>query len=183
MGVLHKLPDDSLFLPTVNLFSADFNVPTVGFYDWGVAANTNQNVLGISPGFLYYISIINFGASINEGTFLENVATIPRVQFLTKLSGKGLYGGGYPIANYLKNNDISAFFWTAQQNDALVATFTGTLGQNASLAGVPSVRAHVSLNIFQIVDKAFIAKFFGLTGADGSKAGAIKLPETWERRI
>lgn len=183
MGVSHKLPDDSLFLPTVNLFTADFNVPTVGFYDWGVAANIGQEVLGISPGFLYFMSIINFGATVDEGTFLQNVNTIPRVQFLTKLSNKGLFGGGYPIANYLKSNDLSAFFWTSQNDDTLIATFTGLLGQNAALAGVPSITAHVSLNIFQIVDKPYISKFFGQTGADPSKAGAIKLAPEWERRV
>lgn len=183
MGVFHKLPDDSLFLPTVNLFTADYNTPTLGQYNWGVSANINQQVLGISPGFLYFISIMNFGASIQEGDFLENVDTIPRIQFLTALSNKGLYGGGYPIANYLKNNDISAFFWTSQNADFLVATFTGVLNQNAALAGVPSITAHVSLNIFQIVDKAFISKFFGSTGSDSTRPGALRLPPDLERRI
>lgn len=183
MGVLHKLPEDSLFLPTVNLFTATYNSPTVGYYDWGVAANTAQEVLGISPGFLYFISIMNFGATVDEGTFLQNVNTIPRVQFLTKLTNRGLYGGGYPIANYLKNNEVSAFFWTSQQDDALVATFTGVLAQNATLAGVPSITSHVSLNMFQIVDRAFISKFFNVSGADPSKPGIIQVPPSLERRI
>jgi hypothetical protein len=183
MGVLQKLPDDSLFLPTVNLFTATYNTPTPGYYDWGVAANVGQTVLGISPGFLYFISILNFGATIAESDYLQNLSTIPRVQFLTKLTGRGLYGGGYPIGNYLKNNDMGAYFWTGQNNDSLIATFTGVLAQSASLAGVPSITANVSLNAFQIVDKAYIEKFFGLTGADPRKAGAMVLPADLERRV
>lgn len=178
-----KIPEDSFFIPTVNLFTADFNTPTPGYYDWGVTANENQEVLGISPGFLYFMSIMNFGATIDEGTFLQNVSTIPTVQFLTKNSGKTLYGGGYPIANYLKNNDMSAFFWTPQRDDQIVATFRGVLGQNAALAGVPSITAHVSLNMFQIVNKEFINKFFHVTGANQNKAGVAKVGPEWEKRL
>lgn len=183
MSVIHKLPPDSMFLPSVNLFTADFNSPTAGKYDWAVAANQNQEIMGISPGFLYFISILNFGATIQEGVFLENVETIPRIQFLLSKSAKGLFGGGYPIANYLKNNELAAFFWTTARADSLVGTFTGTLGQNASLAGIASVTSHVSLNCFQIVDKAFINEFFGLSGANRGAAGMLQLPKELERRL
>jgi len=178
-----SIPSNSFFIPAVNLFTADFNAPTVGYYDWAVAANTNQEILGISPGFLYYLSIMNFGATVPEGDFLANVSTIPKIQFSTRLTGKSLYGGGYPIANYLKNNDISAFFWTTQRDDALLGTFTGALTQNAALAGVPSITSHVSLNLFQIVEKPFIDKFFNVTKADQKSAGAIVLGPEWDKRI
>lgn len=181
--VLHKIPSDSFFLPSVNLFTATFNTPTAGQYDWGIAANVAQEVQGISPGFLYFISIMNFGATINEGDYLENISTIPRVQLLLSKSGKNLYGAGYPIANYLKNNDISAFFWTTVKDDGLAATFTGVLNQSAALAGVATITAHVSLNCFQIQNRKYIDQFFGITGEDSGKPGIIAIPRELDRRI
>lgn len=178
-----KIPDSSFLIPTVNLFTADYNTPTPGYYDWGVAANTNQEIFGISPGFLYYMAIMNFGATVPEGDFLANVSTIPKIQFGTSLTGRSLFGGGYPIANYLKNNEISAFLWTAQKEDTLIGTFTGVLSQNAALAGVASITAHVSLNLFQIVDKDFTNKFFGVTKANQNAAGAIQVGPEWDKRL
>ena len=185
MAVQWTLPDSSMFLPTANIFEATYNTPTLGFYDFGKAANSLQAVQGISPGFLYFIGLMNFGASMGEPVYLENISTIPRVQFYTKRSGKSLYGGGYPLTKYLPGNDVSAFAWTSEKDDEISATFTGILSQNASLSGVPSIRAQVSLNIYQIMDRAFIKKFFNLAGdvANPAEGNIIALPPGWERRI
>jgi hypothetical protein len=176
-----EIPASSILRPTSNLFTATFNTPTAGKYNWGVSANTDVEILKISPGNLYVIRIVNFGATVDEGDFLENVETIPKISMSLLKAGKAVFGGPFPFVNYLKNNEVIGFFWTPFRDDQLLGTFTGQLGQNASLAGVSSITAHVSLNIFEITDQDYINKFRGIEpAAAGARVG---VPPELERRI
>ncbi len=136
----------------------------------------------MSPGSLYVIRILNFGTTVpDEGVYLSNIETMPSVAFSLQKADKSVFGGPYPFVNYLKNNEVNAFFWSNIQQDNLRGTFRGLLGQNASLAGVTEITAHVSLNIFEITDAEFLKAFFGIFG---QAAGAVLgVPKELERRI
>src|SRR3954469_25648483 len=68
-----RIPHGSIFRPIVKRFTATFGSPTIGKYDFGTVANRNVKILPISQANLFYISILNFSASIVEGAFLENI--------------------------------------------------------------------------------------------------------------
>jgi len=176
------IPRDSIFRPVVNLFTATFNTPTLGKYNWGVPANQKQEVLKINYQNLFYISTMNFSATVPESAFLENIEITPKVQFVMDQNNESMYGGAYPLVKYLHDNDISAFFWSRQADDILTATFTGQLGQNASMIAFSSVIAVLALNTYEITDKAFIEKFFHIQKM-GEQISNVVVPPSLERRI
>lgn len=176
------IPRNSIFRPLVNTFTATYNSPTVGQYNWAIAANTDQQVMQINSQNLFFISIINFSTTLPEGDFLSNILTVPQIRFRTKQANQSLFGGAYPLGKYLINNEIAAFFQSKQDKDNLVATFTGSLGQNADLIAVSSVKAVVALNVFEISDAKFIAEFNGHVAA-GKAIGNVQIPPDLVRRI
>ena len=177
-----KIPIDSLFRPTVNLFTATFNTPAPGQYDFGVAANADQAVLPINGTNLFYISIANFSATVPESAFLENIATTPQIRFLTTQNKKPLYGGTYPLAKYLVTNEVGTFFESKQGNDTLTATFTGLLNQNASLLPFGTITAVVALNIWEISDRGFIDQFHHIEKTP-KQISQIQVPVEFEKRV
>lgn len=161
MSVIRELPRETYFRPTLNIFAATYNSPTIGFYDFGIAANTQQEVLPLNPGSLYFVSLINFGANIDPAAYFGNLATTPKLDLRLKQGNAQVFGAAYALGSYLVNNEISAFFWTTQESDTLVATMSGTLSQNADLSGITDITARVAFNIYEITDRAYITKFMG----------------------
>lgn len=154
-----QLPADSFFRPTVNLFTGKFNAPTLGVYDFGVAANRLQPVLPLTSSNLYFISIINFSATCPQPAFIENIAQVPQLRFYTKQNGKPLYGGQYPLANFLVNNEVGTFFVVGQADDTLLATFDCVLNQSASLIPFAAITVVCAFNIWEIKDRKFIDSY------------------------
>lgn len=176
------IPKDSIFRPTTNLFTGTFNNPLLGGYDFKIAANTLQTVLPMTKSNLYLISIINFSATCPESAFLENISTIPQLRFYTKQNKKPLYGGQYPLARYLVNNEVGTFFESPQSDDTLLASFEGTLNQSASLIPFASITVVVALNIWEITDRAFINAYHKIKTLDQGKT-TITIPSQFESRV
>jgi len=178
-----QIPKDSVFRPTVNLFTATFNNPTLGKYDFGVAANTLQDVMQVNHTNLFYIEGMNVSATVLETAYIENLSTVPKVQFFLKKNAQALFGGAYPIGKYLQPNEISAFFSGDQVGDTLQATVTGVLNQNANMIQYGSVTIVLALNIFEISDPKFIAEFKKITNNGPNQISDVQIPFGLERRI
>jgi len=176
------IPLSSIFRPVVNLFTATFNSPTPGVYDWAVAANTDQAVMTLTGHNLYYLALMNFSATVDEASYLENIATAPRVQFRSGQNKAALFGGSYPLAKFLTNNAIGAFFSSPQKSDTLTATFTGVLNQSASLISFPTITAALAMNVFEITDRKFIDEFHGIS-MDGLPVTSVTVPSEFDGRI
>jgi hypothetical protein len=177
------IPADSIFRPTANLFLATFNVPALGQYDFSVAANQNVSVLPIDATNLYFISIVNFSATVPESAYIENLTTdLPQIRFKTKQNNKPLYGGTYPLAKYLVTNEVGTFFESKQSKDELLADFSGILDQNASLVPFTTIRAVVALNIWEIHDQKFINEFHHIVKTK-EEISKVVVPSSWERRV
>lgn len=181
MSVIAKLPSGTYFRPCAALFEADFNTPTLGKYDFGVAANQNYEILQLNASHLYFFSILNFSATVPVSAYIENIETIPSLDLRMKQGGAQLYQQGYPLVSYLNNNEIATFFWSDRENDTLIGNFAGVLGQNASLTGIASIIAQVSLNIHEITDTKFINDFKGIVKGGGATNFAMLPPEMRER--
>lgn len=174
------IPRSSIFRPIVKRFTATFGTPTIGKYDFGVAANANVEILPINFGNLFFISILNFSANIPESAYLENVVDDPNLLFLTKQKGINIFGGPQPLIKYLPQNEVSAFFRSYQRDDFLTGTFTGTLEQSASLIGPDEIIAVVAMNIFEITDQRWIQEFDEIPPEQISN---IVIPPSVQRRI
>ena len=178
-----NLPKSSIFRPTVNLFTGIFNNPLLGGYDFNTPLNTLKTVLPITKSNLYLISIINFSATCPESAFLENISEIPQLRFYTKQNAKPLYGGQYPLAKYLVNNEVGTFFDSPQSDDVLLASFVGILNQSASLIPFPQLTVVVALNIWEITDRKFINEFKNIPNSLPGEKIQIKIPARFEGRI
>ncbi len=176
------IPRNSIFRPVVNTFLATFNSPTPGKYDWGVAANVDQAVMTLAGHNLYYLALMNFSATVDEGSFLQNISTAPRVQFRSGQNKSALFGGSYPLAKYLINNSIGAFFSSPQKSDTLTATFTGVLNQDATLISFPTITAVLAMNVFEITDQDFISEYHGRKKA-GEPMPSVVIPPEFDKRI
>lgn len=125
---------------------------------------------------------MNFSATVPENSFLENISTTPKIQLSMDQNSESLYGGAYPVAKYLVNNEISAFFWSRQDKDRLTGTFTGILNQNASLIPFATVTAVVAMNTYEITDRKFIEEFFHIQKV-GEQIADVHIPNELDRRI
>lgn len=181
MSLVASFPHGSIFRPTSKIFSATFNTPTAGQYDFGIAANRDQELLSLNPNSLYYLSVLSFSANIPESAYLENISTIPTLNLFLKKSGAQIFGQGYPLVTYMQGIEVSAFFWTQQLGDTLIGTFTGILDQNSSLSGVPTINSQCSLNVHEVTDREFIRNFLG--NITKQEKVDIRMPDKWKDRV
>lgn len=180
MSVIRQLPRGTFFRPVLNSFQADFNTPSVGLYDFAVAANTEQEVMKLNSSSLYFIGLMNFGTTVSESAYFENLSLTPKINLFTKQGNAQIFGAAYGLANYLVNNEIASFFWTDKPGDTLVATMTGQLGQNASLSGITEIVARISMNVYEVTDIAFINEFFQ---RKTDPANLVQLPTEFQGRF
>lgn len=161
MSIIKTIPQDSRFIQTVNRFTALFNVPTLGQYNFeNGAVNEYVTVLNsLQKNHIYMIEKYSFSATIDEGVFLEATANICTFQLFRAIDRQVIYQVPIQLINYADGVSCIGYFWAAQENDQLVATFRGLLNQPAPLVGVPSVVAQVTLNIYEIVDTDWIQDF------------------------
>jgi len=150
MAIIERVSVKALPIETNNRFAANFNVPTVGQYDYGIAANVDQVVIGsLNPNFVYIIDRVSFSASIPEGVYLESVNTVPTARLRFRNTDYGIYPRPLPGVNYKDNLEWRFFFWTEKKNDALLVTFDGALNQVAATVGVPTIYANLSFVIYE----------------------------------
>jgi len=158
-----SLPKSTRFLQPVIRFSATFNAPTLGKYNFGIPANTGAvliDTLGLSS--IYLIDNINVGGTIDEGEYLFSVANnpFPLLRLRTRIDNQAVYAYPLPILNYIDNQPTLAWIASTKGGDGLLADFTGVLDQTPALVGVPKISIAVSFNVYQITDSAFVKSFF-----------------------
>lgn len=159
MGIAKTLPKNAKFIQTVNLFTATFNVPTVGVYDWTVAANQGVNVINLDRKSVYFIDRINFACDISEGDFLAAINTIPTFHLRLFKNRHPVYVRRMPLGNYVDNQETNTFFGSKIEGDQLIMDFNGILNQTAPLVGDPTIVASVSLNVYQIDNTDWVDQY------------------------
>jgi len=161
MALRKTIPDNSKFIPTVNIFTATFNTPALGKYEFTrVAENQSQVVLPMTRNQIFFLDRINFGATIPEGDFLLATSVLPEIILKFKVSGERVFKKPFRIVNYIDSQEISTWIWTHKGDDTLVMDFTGVLNQIASLVGIDTITAHVSLNLYEVSQEQYKYRFF-----------------------
>lgn len=161
MGIRLNLPlRDTYPHVTGNSFTATFNLPTVGLFDFEIAANENIKILDMVPTSLYFIERISFGTNMGSEAYNESIVTIPNIQFLTLKTLKPALLNTQPFVVYFNNFETIAVVSTKQDPDELLGTFRGQLKQVAATAGWPSVTANISFNIYEVQNKTWIDLFY-----------------------
>lgn len=159
MSIIYQIPHTSRFIMTKNIFTATFNSPTAGKYDFGKAANTGVSVQKIFKGTLYLIERVSIGGTVPEGDYLESIETIPELKLRTLKTGAIIYKLPMPIVNYIDDQDIVGWVLSDIGDDELIADMTGVLDQTANLVGIASVKINISYSIYAIEDINFKIRF------------------------
>jgi len=159
MALKYQVPKSARFLQTVNFFTGTFNTPTVGVYDFGIAANTKQIVLEMQPLSVYFLERCNVGGDIAEADFLGAISVFPKLVLSTRTAPQTVYRLPLPIVNYIDNQEINAWIYSEQASEALLATMTGILNGTAALVGIAELRLAVSFNLYEVSDSDFLAAF------------------------
>lgn len=180
MSISITIPVKSFPLITKNSFNAAYNAPLPnGTYQWSIPANQNIPVLKLFPFSAYIIERVNFSLNITEGDFQDNLIAgqEPQIQLsLESTPGIPIFQQKQPFITYLNNFSIIQFFQTGQDDDQLLATFTGAISQSGAIAGRADIDANVQFNIYRVTSTEWVKRFIDQQNDLGADL------KTWGRR-
>lgn len=166
MSIEIKIPVNSIPRQTASQFTGVWSqAPHINLYSFNPtivtpANNINTLIMPMNKNSIYLLSGIGFSCDIPEGDFKSSINTIPELQ-LNKLStGVQIFQNRIPFINYVDSQEFVYFFSSQMSPEALQGTFTGLLNQIPATVGDLEIIAQVQLNIYQIIDTRWQAKFF-----------------------
>ncbi len=159
MAITYQIPQQSRYISTSTIFTAQFNVPTPGQYDFNVAANQNINVQELEPNVVYLIERVSIGGTLSEGEYLSSIVTFPYLTIKRSISNQIVYKKPFPIVNYADGIETAAFIHSDKGGDFLTLSFIGSLLQLPSMVGLAEVKIQASLSIYAIDSGYFNAAF------------------------
>lgn len=164
MSVQWVLPHQARFIQTANVFPATFNVPTLGSYDFGIAANAAVSVLAMQPNTEYLIERVTVGADISEADYagaLDLVNGGPVLSLRRVLDGMTVYESAIPLLRFLDQQESAVWLHSDAGGDVLTATVTGRLNQTAALVGIATIRLSVSFAVYAVESTIYNRAFRG----------------------
>jgi hypothetical protein len=160
MSLVYQIPKTSHFISTSNTFTATFNVPTIGLYDFAVAGNVGQVVIPLNLNSVYLLNRITIGGTIPQEEYLFNIVTLPLLRLRYLKENQSIYRSPIPVVQFIDGMEAVAWLWTEQSRDSLIMDLDiGQLSQDAFLVGVATVRINVCLTIFECFDNGFVQEF------------------------
>lgn len=161
MSIHIEIPVDSKPIVTANSFTATFNAPTINRYDWGVAANLNNLVINLDQWSVYVIERVNFSMTVSESAYQEALigGTEPAISLKYQSNNQVIFLTPQPFINYVDNLELLQYFWTTQNNDALLADFTGVIAQSAAMGAPATIDALISFNIYRVISHRWVKNF------------------------
>jgi len=160
MPINYTIPKAAQWQQTANSFTATFNNPTLGVYDFNTAANVDRFVLALQQNRIYLIARLSIGGNIPQEEFLGNIATVPLLRLKFVKESQRIYPLPIPIMQYYDGLESLAWFWSDKAGEQLVASLNvGVLNQDAFLIGYSEIKLNVTMNIFEISDNGFVQDF------------------------
>lgn len=155
-----EIPSNSRYRDRSVRFTATFNVPTLGRYNFAVAANTGVLLMPLSTFPVYLVDSIYVSATVDEAAFVQALdADLVRVQLRRSSDGQAVFSEPVPTVKYAEGQTCAAYFQGAQQQDALVIDCLGQLTQPAPLIGVAAITLQVGFRIYEITDNDWITRY------------------------
>jgi len=178
MSIVWELPKTSKYYQTSNKFTATFNTPTSGEYDFNISGNVNQPVLSMRKGSLYLINQITVGGTISQEEYLGNVVSVPLLLLNFQSESQRIYPLRIPVVQYVNALEASSWFSNDIDKNKLQATLNiGQLSQDAELVGVSSISLTLTMSIWEIIDNGFIQSFKKPTNrTDIGQRTAVQIP-------
>src|SRR5574343_288405 len=97
---VYQIPQQARYIPTSTIFTATFNNPTIGRYDFNVAGNQNILVEQLKPNVVYLIEKYSIGGNISELDYLGSIVDFPLLTIKRSVSSQIVYQKPIPLTNY-----------------------------------------------------------------------------------
>jgi hypothetical protein len=146
--ITYQLPRKIRFIPASAIYTAAFNTPTLGKYDF----NGQQKVFvtKLLPNTVYLIDAFSIAANIAQEDFLSSINTVPLLNLRKTLNDENIFDVPLQIQNYSTDRQIVHFFKTGLDNCGLAANLTGILDQTANLVGVSNVTLSINFSLHAV---------------------------------
>jgi hypothetical protein len=173
MSIKSDIPQSSKLCIIGGIFTGVLNNPTIGKYnftDYKIGGNrVNVAVplgLAMNPNYLYFFHEINFSMSIAESSFLEAIepGTVPQLAIKDSTSRRSIFHLPFRLFRYFENAAMDSFHFNSNGNASLLGDFQGMFSLVASLVGVSSILAQISMSVYEITEEKFIKNYKRETG-------------------
>ena len=142
------LPRRIRLIPAAAIFSATFNAPTIGKYDF--AGQKQIFIPELTPNSVFLIDTITIAGDVASEDYLSAIDTTPIFSLKKTIGEENIFDMPIPIQSFSTDRQIARYFKTGLSNCGLCATITGALNQIPAFIGVGSIRLSINFAIYGI---------------------------------
>lgn len=151
MGLISQLPKGSTPLVTFNRFTATFNTPTLGAYDFRIPANQRQfSQLKMQNQYYYRIDKLYYTVTIPEAEYTTAINVMPQIRLRFSQSDWNVYPNPISLALFFQGLDLNYWFHNNKGNQNLQMSFNGVLNQTPAMVGITELIATVVLVLYEV---------------------------------
>jgi hypothetical protein len=152
-----QIPRRIRYIPASGLFTATFNVPTIGSFDFN-----NQYIVLIQdllPNTVYLIDSYSLSGNVAGEDFLNAILTVPSLTLMKTLEKEALFDRPLQIHNYFTDRQIVKFFKTGHSKTGLAASLAGNLNMIPAFVGLGSISLSINFSLHAIDESGFEHEF------------------------
>ena len=146
--ITYQLPRKIRFIPASALFTATFNSPTLGKYDFNGQQKTF--VQKLNNNTVYLIDSFSIAGNIAQEDFLSSINIVPLLNLRKTLNDENIFDVPLQIQNYATDRQIVHFFKTGLDNCGLAANLTGLLDQTPALIGISAITLSINFSLHAV---------------------------------
>lgn len=151
--ITYQLPRRIRYIPASAIFTAAFNVPTIGKYDFN--SQVKIFVEKLLPNTVYMIDAFSVAGNVSSEDFLSAIDVVPTLAIQKTLNNEQIFDGPIQIQNYATDRQIVHFFKTGANNTGINATLRGRLNQIPAFVGIAAISLSINLSIHAIDESGF----------------------------
>lgn len=146
--ITYNLPRKIRFIPASAIYTAVFNTPTIGKYDFAGQQKTFVNEL--TPNTVYLIDSFSVAGTIAQEDFLSSINIVPLLNVRKTLNNENIFDVPLQIQNYCTDRQVVHFFKTGQSKCGLCANLTGLIDQTPALVGLSSIILSINFSLHAV---------------------------------
>ena len=151
--ITYNLPRRIRYIPASAIFTAIFNAPTIGKYDF--AGNTQVFIESLLPNTVYLIDALSIAGNVSSEDFLSSIDIVPLFTLRKSLAAEHIFDAPIQIHGYSTDRQVVHFFKTGLNNCGLIADITGRLNMIPAFLGLASISLSINLSIHAIDESDF----------------------------
>jgi len=146
--ITYNLPRKIRYIPASAIFTAQFNTPTIGKYNF----NGQQKIFveKLLPNTVYLIDAFSIAGTVASEDYLSAIESIPLLNLRKTLNDENIFDVPMQIQNYSTDRQIVHFFKTGLSNCGLAANLTGKLNQIAAFIGILTISLSINFSLHAI---------------------------------